>query len=124
MVARKKSYPHYCNCHHHPPEMISNKDAANYHNNKRNKINMPHKRSSTSTTNASQSSSTTTIVGSKRKAAAPIDDLPADCSEELRLFFRNCDPKSTIFEARKSGIDFFNTSMQSKLSPKRIDYFL
>ena len=83
MVARKKIYPHYCNCHH-PSELILNKDAANYHYNKKTKINMPPKRSSISTTN---SSSTTTIVGLKRKAAAQIDDLPADCSEELTETF-------------------------------------
>ena len=71
---------------------------------------MPPKKSSTSTTNSSQSSST---VGLKRKAAAPIVDLPDDCSEELRLFYWNCEPKGTIFEAKKSGIAFFNTSIQN-----------
>lgn len=106
---REKKYPTFCSCQHHSPIWLKDRNAANYHYNKKSTMSGNKKRSSSSSTSSTSLVKTaTTIMGPKFK-------MPTDCSPKLQLFFANCEMGGSTFNAKKRGPSFFKGTIETAL---------
>ena len=106
---REKKYPTFCSCQHHIPIWLKDRNAANYHYNKKSTMSGNKKRSSSSSTSSTSLVKTaTTIMGPKFK-------MPTDCSPKLQLFFANCEMGGSTFNAKKRGPSFFKGTIETAL---------